>query len=86
MKKILLILPLLIFGFVTWACPACEKQQPKFLKGVAHGGGPTSDWDYVIVIGTIILVAITLYFSVKYIVRPGEANADHIKRTILKFD
>ena len=79
-------LSLVVLAFSSWACPACEKQQPKFLKGVAHGAGPSSNWDYVIVIGTIVLVAVTLYFSVKWLWKPGEANADHIKRTVLNFE
>lgn len=86
MKKVLLIVPLLIFGMITWACPACENQQPKLLRGITHGAGPSSNWDYVIVIATVIIVLITLYYTVKWMIKPGEEDANHIKRTVLNFN
>lgn len=64
------------------ACPTCEKQQPELLKGISHGAGPQSDWDMVIVWSTAILVVLTLFFSVKYLIRPGEKGKSHIKHRI----
>lgn len=86
MKKLLMILPFMLMAFATWACPACEKQQPKVFKGITHGAGPQSNWDYVIVIFTALLVLLTLYYAVKWIVKPGEKQTNHIKRTILNFE
>lgn len=86
MKKILLIIPLLIFSVISWACPVCEKQQPKLLKGISHGTGPSSDWDFVIIIVAVIIVLATLFYTIKWIVKPGEKNLNHIKRTVLKFN
>lgn len=83
MKSVLLILLLLISRFTALACNVCEKQQPRILKGVTHGGGPESNWDYVIVITTAILVICTLFFSIKWLVKPNEQGSDHIKRTVL---
>lgn len=85
-KKLILIIPFLFIIAGAIACPACEKQQPKLLKGVSHGVGPQSNWDYVIVIITALIVLATLYFSVKWIIKPGEKSARHIKRTILNFE
>lgn len=65
------------------ACPLCEKQQPKILQGITHGGGPEHQWDYVIVWVTVAIVLSTLYFSVKWLIRPGEKSDTHIKRFIL---
>ena len=83
--------PALTFLFMaitaaSWACPVCEKQQPKLLRGVAHGAGPDTNWDYFIVGGIAAIVVITLYFSMKLLVRPGEKTPDHIKRHILDLD
>lgn len=86
MRKLIMTFTLLFAAIAVWACPACEKQQPKVLRGIAHGAGPSSNWDYVIVIATVILVLLTLFFSVKWLFKPGESNADHIKRTILNFN
>lgn len=65
------------------ACPVCEKQQPKLLRGITHGAGPQSSWDYLIVWATVIIVAITLLLSVWYLVKPGEKNINHIKRVVI---
>lgn len=65
------------------ACPVCEKQQPKITQGFTHGAGPQSNWDWMII---TIITAITLFtfiFSIKYLVKPGEKNINHIKRSIL---
>lgn len=86
MKKILVLLPMLMIGFITWACPACEKQQPKLLRGISHGAGPSSNWDLVIVMVTVVIVLATLFFTIKWIVKPGEKEPSHIKRTILNFN
>lgn len=82
-QKIILSLFLLIANVAAFACPACEKQQPKILRGITHGAGPQSDWDYVIVWFMVAIVLVTLFFSVKFIIHPREENVNHIKRTVL---
>ena len=64
-------------------CPVCERNQPKILRGITHGAGPESKWDYVIVWATVAIVLLTLFFSVKWLIRPGEKSDRHIKRFIL---
>lgn len=86
MKKILVLLPMLMIGLTTWACPACEKQQPKILRGITHGAGPTSNWDLVIVMAAVVIVLATLFYTIKWIVKPGEKESSHIKRTVLNFN
>lgn len=83
MKKILFFIALLSLGLITHACPACEKQQPKMLRGITHGAGPSGNWDYVIVIAAVIIVFATLFYAVKWMIKPGETNINHIKRTVL---
>ena len=85
MKTYLLTALLLIFSTAAYACPACEKQQPKLLKGISHGAGPQSSWDYVIVWAAVIMVLLTLYFTIKWLIKPGEKSDEHIKRTVLEF-
>jgi len=67
----------------TYACDACQKQQPKILKGISHGAGPESKWDWVVIITIFAITIVTLWMSLKYIIKPGEKGQDHIKRTIL---
>lgn len=83
-KKIIsaLLLFLLTIGTAV-ACPVCERNQPKVLKGITHGAGPESRWDYIIVWTTIAVVLLSLFFSVKWLIRPGEKSEKHIKRLIL---
>jgi uncharacterized protein HemY len=83
MKRIILIFLLLLNTYILFACPACEKQQPKLLRGITHGGGPQSRWDYVIVWIMVGIVILTLFFSIKWLVKPGEKSNNHIKRFIL---
>lgn len=69
----------------TWgyACPVCERNQPKVFKGIVHGSGPDSQWDYWIIGLVAIAVVLTLFFSVKWLIKPGEREENHIKRTVL---
>lgn len=80
---LLLLLSMTVAG---WACPVCEKQQPKVLRGVVHGAGPDNNWDYLIVGVITVIVLITLYYSMKWLVRPGENTPNHIKRNVLDLD
>lgn len=86
MKKIILIIPLLLMSLWSMACPACEKQTPKILRGISHGAGPDGNVDYVIVAVSALIVLVTFYYSLKWILKPGEKAPNHIKRTILNFD
>ena len=76
----------MLIAAAGWACPVCEKQQPKVLRGVAHGAGPDNNWDYFIVGVIAVIVLITLYYSMKWLVRPGEDRPSHIKRSVLDLD
>jgi hypothetical protein len=82
MKKTISLIMLLLAAVSTWACPVCEKQQPKILRGITHGAGPQSNWDYVIIWSMVAIVAFTLFFSLKWLIRPGEQAESHIKRSI----
>lgn len=86
MKKYLFILFFACIRFSATACDACEKQQPKILRGITHGAGPGSQWDYLIVAVAVVVVLLTLFFSVKWLVNPGEQSASHIKRFIFNND
>jgi len=83
MKKQYWIL-LILIGLAQFnlACPVCERQQPKATMGLTHGAGPGSNWDWVIIIFMTILTLLTLYFSIKFLVKPGEKGKDHVKQSI----
>lgn len=85
MKRIILFAIFVCSGLLTWACPACEAKQPKVLRGITHGAGPDSNWDYVAGIVTLLIVIVVLYYSIKWLVDPGEKGASHIKRSVLNF-
>ena len=69
---------------VSFACPVCERNQPKVLRGIVHGAGPDSNWDYISIWMTILIALVALFFSIKWLIKPGEKNLDHIKYSILK--
>lgn len=85
MKRWILIIGFFLHTAVI-ACPVCERQQPKILRGVVHGQGPDSSWDYIIVWSIVAITVITFVFSVKWLLRPGEKNKVHIKYSILNKD
>jgi hypothetical protein len=80
-KQITLVVLLMQIG--VFACPVCERNQPKILRGIVHGAGPESNWDYISIWFTIIIAIITLFYSLKWLIKPGEKNSDHIKYSIL---
>lgn len=83
MKKVLFLMALMLSGIITYACPACEKQQPKLLRGITHGAGPSGNIDYIIVAVAVVITGATFYYTLKWIIKPGETNLNHIKRTVL---
>jgi phage shock protein PspC (stress-responsive transcriptional regulator) len=83
MKKAFLMIFILLLKIAAIACPACEKKQPKILAGITHGAGPDSNWDYVIVWATVVIVLATLFYTIKWLIKPGEQSYNHIKRTVL---
>lgn len=66
------------------ACELCEAQQPAMWKGITHGPGPTGQIDLMITWIAIIIVVVTLYFSIKLLIRPKEDQADHIKNIVVE--
>lgn len=84
MKKNVATILLTLFSFLTViGCPICEKQQPKLLRGITHGVGPQSNWDWVIVGIIAIITLLTFFYSIKYLIFPGEKSTTHIKHNIL---
>lgn len=77
---------MLLTFYQTFGCPVCERRQPKLLRGLVHGAGPNGFWDYVIVAVIFIVALLTLFFSIKWLLKPGEEEQDHIKRAIFKAD
>jgi len=74
---------LFLSASIASACPVCERNQAGLLKGIVHGAGPESRWDYLIVGTVAVVVAITLFFTVKWLIKPGETSVEHVKRLIL---
>ena len=85
MKKVIAAPSMLIISLSTFACPMCEKQQPKVLKGIVHGGVPDGNLDYFIVTSVAIITLVTLVFAVKWIIKPGEKDKNHIKYSSIIF-
>jgi len=84
-KYLLLSVLLMLTQVCAFACPVCEKQQPKITQGITHGAGPQSNWDWVIIAIITLITVLTLIYSVKYLIKPGEKDADHIKKSILSY-
>lgn len=77
---------LFLMAWDSRACPVCEKQQPSYLKGIAHGAGPENQWDLYIFWSMVVIVLLCLFFSVKWLIKPGEKSPHHIKAKILNLE
>lgn len=79
---------LLVMG--TWAslptraCELCKDNQPKALRNITHGTGPQGDVDWIIIWSAVIIVGITLFLSLKYLIKPKEDQAGHIKNIVVE--
>lgn len=78
------ILLLLLFTTYYYACDTCKLRQPKVTQNLTHGAGPESGWDWFIVAIVIAITLLAFFYSVKYLVRPGEKNKNHIKYSFLE--
>lgn len=85
-RTVFLIVSWLVVDVTAVACEVCQKQQPKVLRGIAHGAGPESVWDYIWVYAIAAIAIVALFCTVRWIVRPGEYESEHIKRSILNED
>jgi formate hydrogenlyase subunit 3/multisubunit Na+/H+ antiporter MnhD subunit len=83
MKKLITTSVFFVAAFAAVSCPVCERNKPKVLRGITHGTNADSSWDYVIVIATAIIAVLTLFYSIKWLVRPNENAHNHIKNIIL---
>ena len=84
MKKIIFFTIFVIIQQIMYACPVCERANKNKLFGkIGHNAQPTSTFDYIWVWIMIIITLYTLYYSIKYLVKPNENNKNHIKYSIL---
>lgn len=82
MKKLIMILILQLCSGYLFACPVCERNKAAYLRGFTHGSGPDSKWDLVIVAVIGLLTLYTLFYTIKWLIRPNENNPDHIKYSL----
>lgn len=82
-KILFVTMIIVIYNIPIIACPICEKSQPKITAGLTHGAGPQSNWDWLIIAVITLITVLTFIYSLKFLIKPGEQNSDHIKKTIL---
>ncbi|HLS70697.1 MAG TPA: hypothetical protein VK027_03470 [Chitinophagaceae bacterium] len=86
MKKIAFLISIFLLSipYGLFACEVCEKNQPKVLQGVTHGAGPQGNIDYIITWSAVVIVGITLFYSLKFLIKPKEDNPEHIKNIVVE--
>lgn len=89
MKKLLLhsaltLAALLYSSLAALACEVCKKNQPSGMENITHGAGPQGNIDYIITWSAAVIVAVTLFLSIKYLIKPKENDPNHIKHSIVE--
>lgn len=74
MKKNLLLLVSLLVSLPIWACPVCDKRQPKGFAGITHGVGPSGVFDYLMLYGSILVVVLTAGLFIRFALWPESAR------------
>jgi hypothetical protein len=86
MKRILILFLMTIAAAAARACPTCTIGQPKIIQAISHGPGPDSRWDYLIALAFVIITILTAWYSIKWLIRPGEKAGSHPKNLIFNQD
>ncbi len=71
-------------GQSAFACEVCKNNQPGMLKNISHGTGPGGILDYLIIWSAVFFVSVTLFLSIKYLVKPHETSSNHIKNIVVE--
>lgn len=79
MKKLITFTISGISSLAAIACPVCERNKKTALEKLSHGATPNGTWDYMIVGAITVIALVTLYLSIKWLIKPNEDNKDHIK-------
>lgn len=82
-RCLLTVLLLMAANMATFACEACNQNQPKILRNITHGGGPEGVWDYFVVIIMVLITIYTLYATIRCFISPTETKYNRIKNEIL---
>lgn len=85
MKTIISTLLLLFVSSFGLACESCKagSNRSAFWEFFSHGDSPEGNVDYLIFAIGIIIVLLTLIYSLKYLIYPNERDKNHIKYKIL---
>jgi len=76
-------LAIIVLVYRGWACTVCKSNQPDGFENITHGEGPTGITDMLITWSAVIIVGITLFLSIKYLIKPEEHNSNHIKNIVV---
>lgn len=83
-KKLVFLL-FLGYQYLAKACEACDLQQPKITRGLTHGPGPKNMFEWMAVIAILIISVLTVYYFIKYLIKPDPQKTDKLKNNVLHF-
>ncbi len=71
--------------FVSMACDVCKRaNERKMWINIGHGSGADNWTDFIWISLTLIIAVYTLFYSIKYLCKPGEQTPHHIKYSIFQ--
>ncbi|TNE78871.1 MAG: hypothetical protein EP332_12860 [Bacteroidetes bacterium] len=83
MKVLFTLILLTLSALTSLACEVCEKRQPSLTKGITHGEGPQNNLDWYIVVSMCVITLLTLFYFIKYLIKPELKHQYPIKYKIL---
>ncbi len=83
-KTFLLLLSAWLLPAALRACEVCSRNQPRALRNITHGTGPQGNADYLIIGSAAVIVLLTLFLSLKFLLRPGENEPTHVKHSVIE--
>lgn len=81
-RSFIVILLSYFISFTSFAREVNDKHQAT--KKAVEDSNPHGHWDLLIMVVSLTIVAIVLFFSIKFLVWPREKNNDHVKNIVTK--
>lgn len=73
----------LMIGSFIKACPVCDRNKANQITlGLTHGAGPGNSWEWLIIIGMVLITLLALFLAIKFFIKPDNKERSEFKKII----